>query len=415
MARFTNNKKDYINDTVKFSMDNNYGSYNKFLDGTAPIFIVYYKQNIVESTTDIGFGNTYTMIGDNSSITYNKIQHIPLYGVDASVFELNYDEISGVTGSSESQGILLPNTIEPIANDYFTVEYMDNKYLYKVIDINTEDHIKSNNYYRITFKFDGTFNDAILKQVSGKYTCLYDNIGTEDVTIIQDDALELVRKAEEKLDYIKSKYKNSFILDMTNSFILTLDEENRKYLYDPYLIEFIDRNNIFIENRSFKSLVIKNNIDLDSNFEIEYIDSIYYRLENRELQDFSINTMYNLIRSNSNYYGICGDSYYMVKIQELEQRGNNDIIYNKLYGSIVSYDMILAQPLSDNNLIYRVCQIIKEYLNNNISNEEILNRFLSIKDIYMRKNLDNFIYYPMLFFIIKTTIDNIIIKNNSNL
>lgn len=412
MARFTSDKKNYINDTVKFSMENNYGAYNKFLDSSAPIFIVYYKQNILETTTDIGFGNVQTMIGKDSPITFNRINHLPLYGVDTAIFDLNYDDISGISGSSESQGILLPNTIEPIANDYFTVEYMDNKYLYKITDIDTEDHIKSNNYYKISFKYDGPFDERILNQVSSKYTCLYDNIGTEDVTILKDDVLELCKKCDDKLDILKDKYLNVFLLDATNNVVLPIDKNARRFLYDPYLIEFIDRNNIFKKDRSFKSLVMKNNIDLDDDFEAEYLDSIYKRLEDKLLEDFSVSIRHVPINGYDSYYAICGDDYYMPKLQQIYDVGTNDIMFTKSYGTLVTYNLLITELLDGaTHPIFILGKFIKDYLTNTVNNEDILNSFIDMRITPIKKDLDNFIYYPILFFIIKSTIDNIIIKN----
>lgn len=312
MARIISDNKrpEYINKVVKQKMDTAYSTYSRHIGGC--IFVRYFHQNIVETTTDNGMGNTNEFIGSNSSIRYNMIDNLPLFKVDSAQFNLDYDELMGLNGSSESQGIIVPGTIEPIPNDYFTIEYSDKKYLYKVTSIETDDYTKKSKYYKISFKYDGYYDKKIEEQVVENFTCLFDTIGSEQTSIIKNNAYELAKKAEEKLNDIKLKYLNKFMLKETTTPIFK-DKLGRLY-YDPYLIEFISRNNIFIKDRSFSSVNINNTLELDENFDEAYYESIYNLLENKYLDEF--NTKFNIfpIRNHYSYYGISGRPFYMVKL-----------------------------------------------------------------------------------------------------
>ena len=406
MAVFTTNKVDYINKTSKIGMEEKFSSYTKFLE-QAPIFVTYYKQNILETTTDIGMGNTYEMIGAQSSITYNKINHIPLYGVDVTTFDLDYDDITGINGSAESSGVLLPNTVEPIPNDYFTVDYMDHKYIYKIMNMETEDHIKSNNYYKINFKYDGENTHDIDKQISDSYTCIYDNIGTEDVSIIRNDILTLCTDVETKMIALHDLYLDKFLFNTTNSLILPISEN--KYLYDPYLTEFVSRNKVFVRNRSFKTYNIINIIELGDDFNESYISSIYRMIEKKSIRDFSVRSRYLNMKGHSNYFELCGDVYYKADLQKIEDVGNTDFIFYNLYSELITPLNISIEEVPT-NIVSKVVEVIKMYMSDTHTNEEILTEFIKLEDVYIRKDLNNFIYFPILFYIIQKSMDNIIIK-----
>lgn len=408
MAKFTTNKVDYINKTAKIGMEEKFSTYSKFLE-QAPIFITYYKQNIVATTTDIGMGNTHEMIGDESSISYSKINHIPLYNADKAVFDLDYDDIMGISGNSESSGTLLPNTVEPIPNDYFTVDYMENRFMFKIMNIETEDHIKSNNYFKIGFKYDGKNDGSIEKQIENSFTCMYDNIGTEDVSIIRDDVLELCRIVEIRMDRLKELYLNNFLFRTTNSLILPI--QNNHYLYDPFLTEFVYRNKVFVKERSYTTHNIMHVVRNNDNFDETYISSIYRSIEKRKISDFSTIYRHLKMTGHSNYFELCGDVYYKADIQPKSEKGFTDLIFDKLYGSILNYNYLIATPLKDGDeLIDEVAYLIKLYMNDTISNEELLKKFNELEDLYIRKDIDNFIYFPILFFIIQKSMNNIILK-----
>src|SRR5699024_2456631 len=104
---------DYIDGYV--SSTRRYSKYQE----TAPNFVTYYKLDHSESTSDYGLDNVEEIVGKNSPLKYNKIKNMPLYSVETMSPNFDYDEESGPSmEGTDSEAIILPETIEPSVNDF---------------------------------------------------------------------------------------------------------------------------------------------------------------------------------------------------------------------------------------------------------------------------------------------------------
>lgn len=207
-----NSKVDFINDAIKNRQEIDFTSYSRFLE-SAPIFITYYKQNTEESTLDYGIASTQTFIGADSSIRYNRIKSVPLYGLNLTQIDISEDE-TGTTASFQSEGIMLPGTFQPIPNDYFMIDYMGKDIVFKVTNV-VAGTIKSNDYIKIEFKFNQILEDheqeRLDKQITSDNTVIYDNIGTENKAIVTDDQFKRANMLKELYEKLAEDYIEYFL------------------------------------------------------------------------------------------------------------------------------------------------------------------------------------------------------------
>lgn len=152
MGKIINQNVDYINKMIDKRMDQDYTSYSRFLEN-AYIPVTYYHQNVVESTTDSGMGNVYgNNTSDSSAKRYNVIKDFPLYNINPANLDMDFED-NRIKAEFKSDGTVLPNTIIPIPEDYFVIKHDNRELVFKVTNF-AVDNIKSNNFFKIEFKYE---------------------------------------------------------------------------------------------------------------------------------------------------------------------------------------------------------------------------------------------------------------------
>ena len=124
---------------------------SRFLEST-PVFVDYYHINSDETTTDAGYKDVQSIIGNQSPIKYNKISNFPIYGMEQVVLNLSQDD-QGLDSTFEGNGIIPINTIKPLPNDYFIIPILRDDFLFRVTDIDY-DTAMPDNFYRISFMLE---------------------------------------------------------------------------------------------------------------------------------------------------------------------------------------------------------------------------------------------------------------------
>lgn len=290
-----NKQVDFINDAIKNRQELDFTSYSRFLE-SAPIFITYYKQNTEESTLDYGIASTQTFIGADSSIRYNRIKSVPLYGLNLTQIDISEDE-TGATASFQSEGIMLPGTFTPIPNDYFMIDYMGKDIVFKVTNV-VAGTIKSNDYIKIEFKFNQILEDheqeRLDKQVVTDNTIIFDNIGSENKALVTDDAFKRAQWLKELYTKFAEDYIDYFFVSEVNSFICEypVDGLDKKELaYNPYLTHFMIQNGLFTGDNTPKILALEIETSVAKDFKNNYKNSIFKTIESRYKYD--IEKVYN--------------------------------------------------------------------------------------------------------------------------
>ncbi|QXN67859.1 hypothetical protein FPHOBKDP_00105 [Listeria phage LPJP1] len=244
-------EKDIVNNYIGSYIEGT-SAYSKLLEN-APNFVTYYSKNTRSSNEDPGLGGTVEYVGSESSLLYNKIKNFPVFSVNEINPTFNFEEGVGLDTELESQAIVLPKTIIPLPDDYLTFSYHEKGYeyfkTYRINNVSTSS-IGSNTYYSITFIND-PIDIRILeeRQVDKTYRFVYENVGTTDKVIIEEDDILLIDKIEKICGDINERYINNFYNSQLG--ILLYENLDESLLYSPNLHYFINKNQVFINNRTF--------------------------------------------------------------------------------------------------------------------------------------------------------------------
>ena len=383
------NEKSFINENI-FKYEKRLESQYTVFTEKNPTFVTYYHINNINSITDSGLLNVDRILGKDSPLKYQKIEDFPIYGIDQIKLDLS-DEEEGINGSYEGSGIILPNTIKPLPNDFFTVSYLDEGYLFMVTQIDY-DTIKSNNYYKIDFYLKTISSDTVNKlndQVLEKYHCIFKNIGTEENCLLQEDVYKVINELDTVYTSLVKRYTSLYYNKRYNSFLFN---NFNCTIYDKFLSTFINEHRLLNEKEKYQTISITNE-DYGEQFPVTYSMSIYNLIENRNIADL------DYIR-----YELCPITYphsiflyYNLKnIKSLtfvpDHVGSGIYIRDKLIDSI------------KNNIVEDTDNIIEElmvkYFNDSI--ESILQlKVEKINEYKMSYSLTDYINIPILLFIIR--------------
>lgn len=231
----------------------------------------YYNQNIHASSLDQGSNLQYSALGSESPMKYNVVHDFYLYGIERILADFENGDWGLEANAIEGEAIVLPNTIVPIANDYFTINHIDQKLLFKVTSVTPDTIDNGANFYKIQYKLDQLTDESILKQVAEEYTMVVNNVGTRFNTIIRNNDYNFIERTESILVKLKDYYINLFYSSRVQTFILFHNED---YFYDPYLIEFLKRNSIL--EGAEKYVYINHQTVLNPTFVLDY-DRTFFR------------------------------------------------------------------------------------------------------------------------------------------
>ena len=298
MATF-NRPAEFINKNVQNLVTRLNSSYVKFLE-QKPTFTTYYHINKQESTTDKGLKMPEKMIGIKSPLRYNKIFGFPLHGIENIQLQLDDSEI-GLDSEYEGEAIILPNTIHPTVDDFFTIEYLNKKYLFRITQY-SYDTIKANNYYKVNFVLYSVDADKVVDletQVVKVYYCKCENIGTDDKVLLTSEEAEAQKEIEALYKSLSEDWLNMFYkplqLPYNTPLYMTHDIVGVDYtaLFDENLVHFCNANELFYNDSSVNTLYFYE--EKRTYFDYEYSLTLFDLMEHAE---------YSRISDIYNYYDL---------------------------------------------------------------------------------------------------------------
>lgn len=377
-------EKSIINNNIQ-----NYNNYvndkGKFIEGS-PTFVTYYNKNNDASSEDIGLGNVVEIIGSESPIKFNRISDFPLYNFDEIQLEYEFDDEMGLSNSIEGTAIIIPGTIKPLPDDYFTVSYLNRKYLFKVNNVSGSS-IGSKFFYKIDYSISNSNVDMLEeRQVEERYDVIYDNLGTKQKSLISESLNKYVEKLDTEIEKLKKAYVKNYYNKNMNLFIL-YDE-----FFDNYLHEFINNNNLFIRHKTFlQNIMVEPPLYVDR----FYINSIYELIENGSLEN--LNDVFNSVR----YIPISKQSFNIFSHQYREYKqtlliNENSGVFSEVINGLSLgesnkwyIEILIAYFKEFDHLEDKVVKILS-LVNNRISNNEEM-YFIVPCIIYILINLKNII------------------------
>lgn len=272
-------EKMFINKNITKYEERLESSVTRFLD-TTPVHVTYYNINTIVSTTDNGTLNVDRILSDISPIRFNGVRELPMYGIDNISPQLE-DMEEGLNYRYEGDGILLPNTVRPKPDDFFTMDTLGKIFIFRVTAFE-DTTIKSNSYVRISFMLyavDEKINRFLEKQTVNWFKCFTDNIGTENKVLIQEDSLDRLVKLQEIYNKVSEYYRMLYFDKRYNSFLYNMEDGYR--LYDRLLTRFMIRNHLF-SNKDYLSTIVLSEEDDSNDIELEYYRSIFNAIEERD-------------------------------------------------------------------------------------------------------------------------------------
>jgi len=393
-------KKEIIEENIQQFVERSSSNYSTLLEST-PVFGIYYHQDNVFSTNDLGLENIEENIGRDSPLKFNKIENFPFYGIDSLSLNIERGDI-GLNTSIESEVTILPNTIKPYPNDYFTLYSLGDKYLFKITEC-FEDMIKSKPFYKLTFRLSKVVeldSDHIENQVIEKYRVIPENIGTKNNCIIKlstYQTLDYMNKLKEKLTkfFMRNFYNKEFNIILLHMNSLDMD------FYNKYLNKFIIDNDLFksTSNNFYSNYKLLEYLPTDCEFDAAYETSLYYALEIQNADQFKAEYFsymdINYIhapwhRNNKKYKDLillgCNEDYKQKSDKILE------FIDKKFFGRIC----LNNQFSSEENFFMENFIIRYIHKDNSLPSKELLDR---INNNIWRKDMRSYIFIPLIIFI----------------
>ena len=345
----------------------------------APTIVTYYTINKEKSTLDIGLKNVESNIGSNSPLRFNKINNFILYGIKPIQLTLEVDEFGLSSSSLEGDAIILPNTIVPNPGDYFIIDYLENKYLFKVISINKDTLESGANIYLLEYKYEAINDKNINSYVVCEYETIVDNNGTDFKTIIRSTDYKLVSLFDEVNKKLKEYMKSMFYDKNVESLIYRLSGMR---VYDPMVMEFCIRNSI-LKSNDFSYMTQQ--IRIYDTFSLDY-DNNFYRcveLNNKDdLNNINLFIRFSLIYEQFSLLSMRKEDYHKVVYvnnytDDMLENGNID-------QGFINNEM-MPLDIVNNDIIINECDIYKlmdfDKLINKINNKIFDN---SIDDIIVK-------------------------------
>lgn len=394
MAKILNEKRN-INDNV-FEYEKRLQSpYNRYID-KYPTYVTYYHVSNDDTTVNEGWQDSEQLLGTNSSLRFQKITDFPLYGISQIVMDINDDD-HGLDAGYEGEAIFLPHTIKPLQNDFFVIDHLSTHdvYLFRISTIEF-DNIHPDNFYKATFRLEGTdisYIDKIEAQVLNNYVCISENIGTENVCIIEHERYTRINQVKKLYDDVAGTYLSIFYNERYNC--LLGEKPCGKKLYDPYMIEFVNKWGLFNDKQRLNTYIFSQEIE-DNRFRIKYEKSIWRFIER---QDMSLMTnFYYYIYPGVRLPYTTFASWYdqTIYVLDISLTFNSDELCDPII-----LDSFINDVKNNNSVDGDYANLIKSYIRK--ENIDIYSIPLSLNEslLTLDGNLDFFFMTPIILFIIK--------------
>ena len=389
--------KSYVNtiDALTKGTINKVQNANYVFNDKPPVICNWYNLNKEGTTFDEGTRAEYVSLGKQSPLKFNKIIDAIFYSSGIKIeFDVQYeDEGLGVSNMPSISGIVLPNTWIPYSGDYFTYKHAGKEWLYQVTSVSFDTIDNGNNIY----KFDAVVNnygiEAIEKQVVQKYKMIINNVGTSFNAVIKEENYDAIDKLDQILTTLKDYYIALFYNDAVQTFTY---EGYYGKLYDPYMIEFLMRNNIL--SGSTEYIYVNHEIPVPRTFAIDYNQSYFRALETNTMDLFNNRKCTApLIDNQYSLFASVRDEYFMISYTE---KGLSE--FQTLDAELIS--RVKENQEYENSDDKSFYNIIIKYFNHSPLNS---NMIPLIEDIKFKSSPDFFYTIPMIIYIIENSIKNL--------
>lgn len=391
MSGFINKTYSNTIDSLTKGMIDKVKSANYVYNNKPPVIGDWYNQDIDTTTLDEGTGAEYVSIGKNSPIRFNLIEDAVFYAQNIQIeIDLEYDEDGLTSAPPAISGIVLPNTWIPYSGDYFTLKQVGKDYIYRVESVSYDTIDNNNNVYKFEARIDKAGKSYIDKQVVNKYKMVINNVGTSFKAVIKESDYNCIDTLDQILVTLKNYFIALFYRDAIQTFTYKGFYGN---LYDPYMIEFLSRNNILAGSKEY--VYVHHEVPVPRTFSIEYNNSPFRALETKNISGFSNNSCIGeLINNQYTLFATVIEDYFMIKYKD---QGLS--LFNPIDSLLISGVKTKEKlPITDQKAYYN---IIIDYFNDGKIDSSIVPILESIE---FKDTADLFYGIPMLIFVLESGI-----------
>lgn len=249
------------------------------------------------SMVDGGWGNVSEFVGENSPIRYNMIENLPLCGIEGIQPQLQNDE-NGLDTTFEGEATTYDGTIRPLENDFFMITYLREPWIFRISSVEYDTLVSAGSYkiqYVLEY-IDSMRVDALMRQTLRTYTCILENIGTDERCIVDTEEFRSIEEIETLYDQMVETYITYFYNKRHNCFLG--DFQNGLKLYDPMQHMFLSKHRLLSKKNQIDGIVLIEQFN-DPMRERKYQKSIYRFLELRRL-DYLNNFRYSVFDGREN-------------------------------------------------------------------------------------------------------------------
>lgn len=253
---------------------------SKFIENGA-MLVTYWTIADNQTTVNRGMRDIEELFGDKAPLRFNRIRNFPVYGFGASNPE-NTDEANVEDINISGECIIIPGTIVPNPNDFFTINHYKGgevKAVYQVVNVDY-DCMHRENYYKIRYRLHSTTQrvlDWLEKQTVGNYNTDLNAIGTNLNPIIEEDTFILKTQVQQMVNQMIQSYRGMFYDSRHNCFLFYNQERGERW-FDMCANEFIAKHSLMNPPNSSKVIVLHSKLE-EKQFGFYYNNSIYNWLE----------------------------------------------------------------------------------------------------------------------------------------
>lgn len=391
------NEQKFVDDNI-FQYENRLNTQvSRFLD-KSPIFTEYFHIDANETTVDGGYKDVEELIGSRSPIKYQKIDNFPIYGLDAIMLSLN-DGDEGLNGDYSGDAVILPNTVKPLQDDFFIIKHVKGPFLFRVTAVEY-DNIRPDNFYKISFKLEYLDEEKIAllnNQVKESFTCVLQNVGTENNCIIEESYYEKLQEIDAMYSDMVNTYKVIFYNDRHNCFIGEHGPEVK--LFDPLMSLFINKHKLLNHKNDLSTLLLSDGFT-DPKRQIKYEKSIWRFFERRDSslsREFNYMTIPSKERKDSSFARWYEDTIYIVDIPTLvNMEGKYNILPIDI-ANIFKFNGPTDSPYVD---------MMRRFIRNEEFSIYDIPTDLNEKLLGLDANEEYFFFTPILMYIIQTVVND---------
>lgn len=376
----------------------------------------YYNINSSRTTLDDTLKISYDNCRKDSSIRFNLIHDFYLYGIDRVAMSLENGDFGVESSDISGDAIILPDTINPHPGDYFIINMVKQKYLFRVTSANIDSFDNGSNYWRIEYILDRMAVDDIKPNIVEEFNFVSGNVGTEFTPVLASRKFDVCKNLDDVAVNMKQLFKGLYFNNKVQTYTFVYLYQickagmNSDYFYDPYMIEFCIKNKI-LDNSGDKYDFLDHKTTLRPEFNIKYARSIWKIIETREkdeLPSCKHSSAASYIDDPGTIFSTRFEDYFELTYNDPDPVAEMfapaiDIIDPQVIGHI------LDNQLFDYDSKYGKYNILIKYFNyDDITTQDII----PLERIFENENnMENYFFIPMAIYVIEFYIKNLMARS----